>query len=95
MKKTHLAAAAVAALGLSAMAASAQAPSWYGGFDELPEGSYQRTCRDITAFNGMLYANCRDRSNRLVRSELNMRNCRGRVENFGGQLRCEYGGGGG
>jgi hypothetical protein len=97
MKITTLAAGAIAALGLTAAGASAQAPGWSGGFDPVPEGSYQRSCRDITAMNGWLYARCKDRGNRLVNAEIDTRQCpRTRIENVDGRLRCEgYGGGGG
>ncbi|HYE46118.1 MAG TPA: hypothetical protein VEA44_10140, partial [Caulobacter sp.] len=97
MNLTHLAAAAAALLGLTAVGAAAQAPVWYGGFDPVPEGSYQRTCRDISAFGGKVYARCRDGRNQFMVSELDVRSCRnGRVENVNGRLRCEgYGGGGG
>ncbi len=50
---------AVVSAALMALAAPATAaPYWNWTFDALPEGSYQRTCRDISAFNGRLYARC-------------------------------------
>ncbi|MDP1735852.1 MAG: beta/gamma crystallin-related protein [Caulobacter sp.] len=83
--------------GLMALAAPAMAaPYWNGTFDDLPEGSYQRSCRDMSAFNGRLYARCQGAGGAFLDSEINFRACpRGRVENINGRLQCEgaYGGG--
>ena len=83
-------------VGVLALAAPAMAaPPWQGAYDELPEGSYQRSCRDLTAFNGRLYASCQAPGGAFLDTELSFRSCpRGRVANVGGRLRCEdYGGG--
>ena len=83
-------AAGMMALALPAVAA----PPWSGTYDELPGGSYQRSCRELTAFNGRLYARCQTSVGSLVDSEINYRACaRGRVENINGRLQCESGGG--
>ncbi|HRD30042.1 MAG TPA: beta/gamma crystallin-related protein, partial [Caulobacter sp.] len=73
------------------------APPWNGAYDELPGGSYQRSCRDITAFNGRLYARCQTPGGGFVDSEVYYRACaQGRVENVDGRLQCEgWSGGGG
>lgn len=85
-------AAGMALLALPALAA----PPWSGTYDELPGGSYQRSCRDLTAFNGRLYARCQTSVGSLVDSEINYRACpRGRVESVNGRLQCEGGDGGG
>jgi hypothetical protein len=85
------------AAGLFALAAPAlAAPAWNGAYDELPGGSYQRSCRDLTAFNGRLYARCQGAGGGMFDSEINFRACaRGRVENINGRLQCEGGTGGG
>lgn len=91
-------AAALAAALVAFAAPAVAAPPWNGPFDELPDGSYQRSCRDLTAFNGRLYARCQAPGGGLVDSDIDVGVCaRGRVENIDGRLRCEgggYGGGG-
>lgn len=91
-------AAALAAALVAFAAPAVAAPPWNGPFDELPDGSYQRSCRDLTAFNGRLYARCQAPGGGLVDSDIDVGACaRGRVENIDGRLRCEgggYGGGG-
>lgn len=97
---------AALAAGLAVLAAPAiAAPAWNGAYDPVPEGSYQTSCRDITAFNGRLYARCAAPGGMVYDTDINYRACaRGRVENIGGRLQCEgappgpgggYGGGGG
>jgi len=83
-----------AAAGLLALALpAAAAPPWNGAYDDLPGGSYQRSCRDISAFNGRLHARCQGSAGGFFDSEIDYRACpRGRVENINGQLRCEGGG---
>lgn len=85
--------------GLVALAAPAMAaPYWNGTFDDLPDGSYQRSCRDMSAFNGRLYARCQGAGGAFFDSEINFRACpRGRVENINGRLQCgdAYGDGSG
>lgn len=85
------------AAGIFALAAPAlAAPPWNGAYDDLPGGSYQRSCRDLTAFNGRLYGRCQSSNGQMVDSEINHRACpRGRVENINGRLQCEGGGSGG
>lgn len=85
--------------GLVALAAPAlAAPPWNGAYDDLPGGSYQRSCRDLTAFNGRLYGRCQTSAGAMLDTEINYRVCpRGRVTNINGRLQCEdmSGGGGG
>lgn len=94
---SYVARAAAVAAGLAALAAPAfAAPFWSGAYDPVPEGSYQSSCRDITAFNGRLYARCAGGGGAMVDSEINYRACpRGRVENINGRLQCEGGAPGG
>ncbi|MFA7261625.1 MAG: beta/gamma crystallin-related protein [Caulobacter sp.] len=92
-------AAALAAVLFAFAAPAVAAPPWNGPYDPLPEGSYQRSCRDLTAFNGRLYGRCQSGGGGLLDSDINFRACaRGRVENINGRLQCEgagdsYGGG--
>lgn len=85
--------ASVLGLGAAALTAAvalaAPQPAEAQSF-RAPEGSYQRTCRDITAWGGILRAECRDeRSGQWRRSELNYRDCRGSdIFNFRGVLSC-------
>lgn len=89
--------AAVAAIGVLAVAApAAAAPPWSGQYDDLPQGSYQRSCRDISAFGGRLYARCQAPNGALYDTEIAIRACpSGRIANQNGRLVCEGGGGGG
>ncbi|MBI5940182.1 MAG: beta/gamma crystallin family protein [Caulobacterales bacterium] len=100
---TYFARLAAVAVGMFILAAPAMAaPPWQGAYDDLPDGSYQRSCRDLTAFNGRLYGRCQSPGGAFVDTELNFRSCpRGRVSNVRGQLQCEgyddgpnWGGGG-
>lgn len=94
--KLSLIAALAAGAALVGGAAIAQAPPWSGDYDRLPDGSYQRSCRDISAINGWLYARCKNQYGAFASTQLNVRNCSGgRVENANGRLECERGGGGG
>jgi hypothetical protein len=102
MKITHVAAATALVLGLGGAGAFAQSGGgWNSGggeFDPVPDGSYQRSCRDITVQNGRLYARCRDRYRGFTNAEIDVRSCgNGRIENVDGRLRCSgwTGGGGG
>ena len=90
---SNLSRAAALAAGLAVLAAPAlAAPSWGGAYDPVPAGSYQTSCRDITAFNGRLYARCAAPGGVLYDTDLNYRACtRGRVENINGRLQCEGG----
>lgn len=102
MKTTHIAAAAALVLGLGGAGAYAQSGGgWNSGgggeFDPVPDGSYQRSCRDITVQNGRLYARCRDRYRGFTNTDIDVRSCgNGRIENADGRLRCSgWNGGGG
>lgn len=90
------------AMGLTAGAAvlmgasaQAQAPSWNGSYDEPPRGSYTRSCREITAFDGQVWARCQAGGGRWNWSSADARSCRGGLENRDGRLTCSGGGGGG
>lgn len=86
-------ASAVAGLSVLALAGAAStAPSWNGSYDDIPGGSYQRSCRDITAINGTLYARCNDGRGGFYESQLNVRSCSRGIANIDGRLRCEGGG---
>ena len=54
-----------------------------------PQGSYLRTCRSVRTSRGRLYATCRTRSGRWVRSRLvDYQFCNGEIHNINGNLRC-------
>lgn len=100
MKTTHIAAGAALLLGLGGAAAFAQpGGGWNSGggeFDPVPDGSYQRSCRDITVQNGRLYARCRDRYRGFQNTDIDVRSCgNSRIENVDGRLRCGGWSGGG
>ncbi|MBO9544865.1 beta/gamma crystallin family protein [Caulobacter sp.] len=91
-------------LGLAALStlllagvASAQAPSWNGRYDDPPRGSYTQSCRDITAFNGQVWARCQNGRGGFDWSSARTRDCGSQgLENRDGRLQCTgYGGGGG
>jgi hypothetical protein len=93
---TIFARAATAVAGLSMLAltgAALAAPSWSGSYDDIPGGSYQRSCRDITAVNGTHYARCNDGRGGFYESQLNLRSCNRGIANNRGRLECEGGGG--
>jgi len=86
-------ASAVAGLSMLALTGSAlAAPSWSGSYDDIPGGSYQRSCRDITAVNGTLYARCNDGRGGFYESQVNLRSCNRGIANVNGRLQCEGGG---
>ncbi|MFN3859163.1 MAG: beta/gamma crystallin-related protein [Caulobacter sp.] len=92
-RKLKMTAVAAAVVAMSAGVATAQAPPWSGEFDRLPEGSYQRSCRDVTAFNGWVYARCKNSSGAFVSTQYFYRNCQsGRLENYNGRIDCDRGG---
>ena len=100
MKTTHIAAAAALIVGLGGAAAFAQSGGGWntgGSYDPVPDGSYQRSCRDITVQYGTLTARCLDNRQNLQNSSISVRSCNGRIANYNGYLRCEgwSGGGGG
>lgn len=95
MRKTFgLMALSVVAL---AGAASAQAPSWNGSYDDPPRGSYTRSCREITAFNGQVWARCQTGRGSWEWTSARGRDCGGQgLENHDGRLECAgFNGGGG
>lgn len=95
MRKTFgLMALSVVAL---AGAASAQAPSWNGSYDDPPRGSYTRSCREITAFNGQVWARCQTGRGSWEWTSARSRDCGGQgLENHDGRLECAgFNGGGG
>ena len=81
--------------------AHAQAPSWNGPYDDPPRGSYTRSCREISAFNGQVWALCQSDGGRWTWSSAQTRDCGGQgLENRYGRLTCggdggRPGGGGG
>jgi len=84
---------ALSALALSAAlgagAASAQAPSWNGRYDDPPRGSYTQSCREITAFNGQVWARCQSARGGWEWSSARARDCGGQgLENRDGRLEC-------
>lgn len=83
--------------GIAALAAPAlAAPAWNGSYDTIPAGSYQASCRDISAFNGQLYARCVGQAGGLFDTSIAYRNCSpGGIVNINGTLRCGGGGNGG
>lgn len=95
MRKTFgLMALSVVAL---ASAAAAQAPSWNGSYDDPPRGSYTRSCREITAFNGQVWARCQTGRGSWEWTSARSRDCGGQgLENHDGRLECAgFNGGGG
>ena len=80
---------------IASAAAYAQAPSWNGSYDDPPRGSYTRSCREITAFNGQVWALCQSGGGRWTWSSASSRDCGGQgLENRDGRLACAGGGGG-
>lgn len=92
MRKT-ISLIAASAAALFATAAAAQAPSWNGPYDDLPRGSYARSCREISAFDGRVWALCRAGGGRWTWSSARVDNCRAGLENRDGRLTCAGGGG--
>ncbi len=84
---------AAVATGLVALATAAlAAPPWSGSYDRLPDGTYQQSCRDISAFNGQLYARCKNNGGAFYETQLFYRSCQRGVANVNGRLQCEGGG---
>lgn len=67
-------------------------PGWGGN---LPNGSYQQSCRDARVTGGTLSASCRDNRGRWNYSSIRMNDCRRDIRNDNGRLVCDVGGGGG
>ncbi|MBZ5534139.1 MAG: CVNH domain-containing protein [Acidobacteriia bacterium] len=60
--------------------------------DNLPGGSYQQSCRNMSANGGTLSAQCRTRSGNWPNTSLpNYHQCIGDIQNQDGQLRCNRG----
>lgn len=72
-----------------ATAASAQAPNWNGRYDDPPRGSYTQSCREITAFNGQVWARCQSDRGGWEWSSARVRDCGSQgIENRYGRLQC-------
>lgn len=72
-----------------ASAAGAQAPGWDGRYDEPPRGPYTRSCREITAFDGRVWARCQTDRGGWEWSSARARDCGGQgLENRDGRLQC-------
>lgn len=70
-------------------AALAQAPSWDGRYEDPPRGSYTRSCREITAFDGRVWARCQNSRGGWEWSSARARDCGGQgLENQDGRLQC-------
>lgn len=81
-------AAAAAALLLQGPYGGGPGPQ-SGRPDQLPGGSYQRSCQNADVVQGRLYAECSDRSRRLRWSSIPLRRCAGYpIENRDGLLSC-------
>lgn len=89
MRKTSsLLALSVLALGMAG-AASAQAPSWNGRYDDPPRGSYTQSCREITAYNGQVWAYCQTGRGGWNWTSARTRDCGSQgLENRDGRLQC-------
>jgi hypothetical protein len=93
MKRTALI-ATLAGASLLAGAAAGQ-PGWdrdrdrdRGSYEPVPEGSWQRSCRDITVQRGELSARCESRRGGLQFSSIRYRECRREIVNWDGRLTC-------
>lgn len=70
-------------------AASAQAPSWNGQYEEPPRGTYMRSCREITAYNGQVWALCQTERRGWNWTSARTRDCGSQgLENRDGRLQC-------
>ncbi|WKL58381.1 beta/gamma crystallin-related protein [Asticcacaulis sp. ZE23SCel15] len=90
-----LAACAIVALSPASASAQAEERHWGGGpgGNNLPEGNYRQSCRDIDVRRGQLTAQCRTKNGGYRYTSLSLRDCRrGWVENRNGNLWCEVGG---
>ncbi len=91
MKTVLTAGAAVAAA--SAFFAMAAVPT-AASAQSIPQGSYERSCRDVSIRSDVLHASCRTDRGDWNRTILNMRTCdRGDVANRNGILVCDNRGG--
>ncbi len=81
---------------LAAGAALTAGPAGSQSFEQVPGGSWQLSCRDITVQRGELTARCMDRRGGLQITSLRYRECRREITNEDGRLSCgERGPGGG
>jgi len=75
----------VTAIGLAVVSSLVQA-------DPLPGGSYQQSCRNLSADGGTLRGECRTRGGNWTGTRLdNIHQCVGDIDNEDGQLRCSRG----
>jgi hypothetical protein len=97
MRKTFgLLALSIAGLSFMGGSASAQAPSWNGQYEEPPRGSYMRSCREISAYSGQVWALCQTGRGSWNWSSARTRDCGGQgLENRDGRLQCVGWNGGG
>ena len=80
---------ALAGLVLAGLAWTAPA-----GAQEVPRGSYLRSCTDVRMEGDTLVARCRRADGRGDRTSLaEVRRCVGDISNNNGNLQCNYGGG--
>ncbi len=54
----------------------------------LPGGSWQRSCTDARMNGETLFAVCRTRNGQMMRTQINLRGCRGDLANLNGRLTC-------
>ncbi len=60
-----------------------------GGQQQLPGGSYSRSCQDARVMQGRLFATCSDRSRQMRQSSIPLNACAGYpIENIDGLLSC-------
>lgn len=87
-----LALAAVATIGLAAAGHAQDRFDRGGRDDQPPPGNYFRTCRNITATDGVtMTAQCRDEGGRWRDTSARFAGCE-RLDNRDGQLTCRGGG---
>lgn len=66
-----------------------------GGGGQIPIGSYNQTCTDLSMTSQILSASCKDGRGNRVRSTLDVRTCGARdIANVNGRLTCGAGNGG-
>jgi|SRR6185437_11216618 hypothetical protein len=59
---------------------------------QLPRGTYLRTCPEASVYRGRLTAVCRTRDGQFQQTTLgNVDRCVGDIANVEGRLRCQYG----
>jgi hypothetical protein len=60
----------------------------WGGWGNVPNGSYLTSCRNAEVRGRTLYADCRTRRGGYVQAAIAYRFCRGDISNNNGQLNC-------